>query len=427
MERFYLIDTIAGSRKPRGDLLDLMKYELDQRIYYYGGQFRSPWEASGTRYPLARQMRKVAASLVRRVAFERSLRQRLPQGKRVLSNAYFSANAEMRRLGYAVLSPPWGGSTRADFLPNREAFDACRALGKIVGRASFVDLLAESTAEAVKAFADALRQAVQSVDAAALVVPNDAGMWERLAIREFRKMGRPSFVFLHGLPGRYNRFDEGRTDYLVVWGERIRKNYIQAGHDPKRVLVSGHPYYRDMPASEPSHSLEDVLVLTKSMNGAQHSEEVVLTDRGNLAAYLYFVQEALESLGVRRARLRPHPVENGDWYRGFLDMGFYALDREGLPESLRRSSLVIGPASTVMLESLYHGVFYQVFEPVSAGRCMDNYPAVPPFDGSDPRLPVAKDTDGLARLLKSGGAIDPSFWAEYVRTPFSLDFMKGIV
>jgi hypothetical protein len=49
MEPFYLLDYLRENTDTDKSKLDLLKYELDQRIYYYGEHFKYPKEKEGGR------------------------------------------------------------------------------------------------------------------------------------------------------------------------------------------------------------------------------------------------------------------------------------------------------------------------------------------------------------------------------------------
>ena len=299
-KHFYLLDAVARMGKVDAHLIDVLKYELDKRIYLYGDQFRFPRERVRNADSFKRRIRKLRGDLLKRQKVKRAFRSVFPAAKKIVSNAYFSVNDELRKNGYMVYSPHWGDSHDSSFLPDVRLLTAYVRLREVLDRATFAELLSEQTSAVIHDFVASSMTAYQSIGTAALIVPNDLNVWERIAIEQFKEMGKPSFTFLHGLPGRYNRLDESRSDLFVVRGEKIKENYVKAGHNPHRILVSGHPEYRRFANPAPSHSLGNILVLTKSMQGAQHSDKVVVSDRGSLVAYLYSLQNVLSSLGVKR-------------------------------------------------------------------------------------------------------------------------------
>lgn len=397
-------------------MLDALKFELDVRVYYYGAQFRHPWES---------QVGGVHRFWPQVVYLARSLRSTLtaPSGDSrplILSNAYFSTDQELEKFGYRLRKPPWEICSDLSLLPT-----LIRAKHALRNWALF-ELGSSRFSPVYRSVWDGLKSYVLRHDVRALVVCNDIGFFENVAIRVFRELGRPSFIFLHGLPGRYNRFDDTLADYLVVWGEAVRCNFIAAGVSADKILVGGHPTYREIPADAGKRwGLSDLLVLSKAMNGAQNRRETILADRGNCLLYVDLIRRTLERAGVSSFRLRLHPSENPAWYSEQLRGMKIDIDFSPLEVSLKRASLVIGPTTTVFLESLLHGTQYLVFEPGYQGFDLQNNRLVPPFDGSDPRVPVATDVETLARFLKEQVRIDVSLLSEYIRTPLFLDVMSG--
>ena len=251
---------------------------------------------------------------------------------------------------------------------------------------------------------------------------------EKIAITVFNKIKKPSFLFLHGLPERYNNLDDNRTNYLIVWGEKIKENYVHHGVSPEKIFISGHPYYSSFKKGDLRFSFDNILVITYALSGGQpRSNSYQLKDRGRAILYLYSIQSVLQKIGIKSVRFRPHPSESGLWYQRYIDTKFYFLDNESLCDSLKKTSLVIGSASTVILEAIYYGVNYILYEPVINNISLEGERLVPPFDGSDKRLPVANDEDSLLYILKNRIKIDTSIWDAYIKTPFDISFIKTLI
>jgi len=251
---------------------------------------------------------------------------------------------------------------------------------------------------------------------------------ERIAIKVFKEIQKPSFLFSHGLPARYSSIADDRTDYLIVWGEKIKQHYIANGYSSNKIYVSGHPYYQALKKKELRFSLNNILVITKPLPGTQpYNDRSIYFDRGNLILYLYSIQTVLRKFGIKSVRFRPHPSENGLWYLQYIDTDFYQLDNDNLIDSLNKSYLIIGSTSTVILEAIYYGVNYVVYEPAINGVTLNGLPVVPPFDGTDSRLPVAKNEDELYSIIKDKITVDISIWNDYIKTPFDISFIKTLI
>jgi len=424
MQNFYLFRWLKDHSGLDPDILDTLKYELDKRIYYYGGHFSAPFERSVLEERLVSLHAMVKGLFLAYGKGQKSASDLDPVA-RISSNAYFTFNASLCAGGFAVSGAPW--LMRRNELGDSRLYGKISAVRSCLESADFKEIISERFFGKIRELKSELKSYYLRERISALIVPFDMPFFERLAINIFRELGRSSFVSLHGLPGRYNAVDDNRADYLLVWGEKIKEYYVRAGVPESKIFVTGHPAYRAPQGGALRFSFEDVLVISKSMAGAQQSSEEILGDRGNLLLYLYSVRKALAELGVKRARLRLHPSESAVWYRRFIDDDFYVIDRAPLDHSLSRASLVIGPTSTVFVESLIKGVNYLVYEPALAGRDVMNYPLVPPFDGTERGVPVANDERGLAVLLKTRTAVTPEALSGFIRAPFDTSKVCGLL
>lgn len=411
----YLLDYLRQSGRIRGSYFESLRYEFDRRIYHYGSHFNGEYSTQSYLKIVKQRWYEKARAFVRRGMKLKKVD--------IQSNAYLVLNNELIQTGYSVILPPWRGEVLSDSF---YVLKKVRSLENFFLKNEFNDILSKECMALVEATEAGLRAYYNRIRA--LIVPYDIVFFENLSIKLFREAGKPSFVFLHGLPGRYNSIDDQRADHLLVWGSAIKDHYVRAGGNPEKIHVVGRPGMPADPRPLRTASFDNVLVLTKSIPGAQPiTGETHLSDRGNLIVYLYMVQDALRSLGVRQARFRPHPSENGRWYLNYIDNSFYRLDTTPLQDSLESSTLVIGPTTTVFLDALYAGREYCVFEPSDDGIDLINYSLVPPFDGSDPRVPVATDVDSLRSNLREGRHADQAVLDDYITRPFDLSILKTII
>jgi hypothetical protein len=413
-----LTDYVQRSGRIAEADLDKLRFELNKRLYYYGGQFRRPPEGA-KRFPDYRNI----ARTIRRLFVDSAAMLRRRTRADIQSNAYSSVNREIEKLGYSVSLPPWTGATGVLSASTRRALNR---LDRFFRQAAFWELQSQELFSITVQVESGLLDYYSTLQG--LVVPFDVRYYENVSIRLFRELAKPSFVFLHGLPGRYNSIDDNRADYLIVWGEAIKRHYVQAGVDSDKIIVSGHPDLSGRQVTITRNATDDVLVVTKSMPGAQPiSGETIVPDRSDSILYLYLIEDALKRRGVHRARFRPHPSENGAWYQRYLDPQFYNLDTSPLGESLKEATLVVGPTSTVLLNALVSGVNYLVFEPLRNGLDLLGYPIVPPFDGSDACLPVAHDIDSFDELLRKRAQVDQRIAQDYLNDSFDLSAIKRII
>jgi len=424
MEPFYLLDYLKNNSYLNQSRYDNLRYELDNQLHYYGDHYRDPHEFLGNKN--GNLIRKYIRYLFILYKIIRN-RKSLVEGDIILSNAYFTLNNELEKIGYNVFCPSWKMSQDRNVLGDLDIFYLSEKIKSKFKHSHFNDLLTESFLSEVDRFEEKMTLFFQKRKIKSLFVPNDISFFENLSIQVCKQLDIPSFIFLHGLPGRYNKIDENRSDYLIVWGEKIKENYIKTGMNPNKIFVSGHPYYKKLELHKLKYSFGNVLVLTKSIVGAHHSDGVILGDRANLILYLYSVEKILKSLGINCVRFRPHPSENENWYLKFINKDFYKFDNENLQKSIQNSSLIIGPTSTVFLESLYYGVNYVVYEPSINNIEITNCQLVSPFDGTDPKIPVAKTEDELEYILKNKILVDPTCFNDYISTPFDLSFVKKLI
>lgn len=387
--------------------IDCIKFELDCRIYYYGNHFLHSYE-SQTDY----SARSILRNIYKKLSFEKNL---TIADNTVISNAYFNLNNHLNLLGYTTSLPPW------------QVLEKYQEYQEYVKSTPFSRLI---TQDAISKFYDiytSLKEFYSNTKIKALCVSNDLTMYDKISIQIFKDLGKPSFLFLHGFPGRYNIFDENRTNYLIVWGNKIKEKYIQIGFDQKKIFISGHPLYGSYKPPALKFGLDDILVLSTSLNGAQHSDKQRLSDRGHLILHLMKIESALKSIGIFSVRLRVHPSEDINWYLKFLDASFFIPDNDDLKTSLSKTSLVITPTSTVFLDAMMNGVTSVLFERAIEPNDTNSFPLVLPFDKSDSRISVAYNEDELVDILLKQKKTDSSILNDYIHPNFSIDFLKKLI
>ena len=139
------------------------------------------------------------------------------------------------------------------------------------------------------------------------------------------------------------------------------------------------------------------------------------------------IQNVLTNLGVKSVRFRPHPAENPNWYLKILDLSFFKLDMDNLENSLKKSTLVIGPTSTVFLEAIYWEVNYVIYEPSQNNINLRGLKLYPPFDGFYPEFPVAKNEIELKSVIENKIKVKFSIFHKFIKTPFDLSFIKDLI
>jgi len=427
MPEVSLFDYLKENKVLDDDLFDSLYFDIGCLVYYYGDHFINPREKTlnhkkGFKSSLIEQFIKYNAYLNLL-----KIRRHMKKESKIISNSYFTINFELELLGYNVYRPIWAPAYRQKCCANISLFNKTNYIKNYILNKNFTDIVSSNFLKTLPAYRKEMTDFYNKHNIMALFVPNDISFMENFTIKIFKEIKKPSFIFLHGLPGRYNPIDENRSDYLIVWGEEIKKLYIKAGFSKEKILISGHPYYRQYNATNLRFSFDDILIITKSLPGTQFSDKVRLYDRGNIVVYLLQIEKVLELLGVKSVRLRPHPSEKIAWYYKFIDKNFFREDTDILSHSLSKATLVIGPSSTVLLESIYYGVNYIIFEPSIDNVDLFNLELVPPFDGTYNEIPVAKSEEDLKEILENKIKINSSVFNKFIKTPFDISFIKNIL
>ncbi|MBC9933805.1 hypothetical protein [Chitinophaga qingshengii] len=403
-------------------LYDNLRYILESQVYYYGNHFLYSNERKRSADKALRWKELLKTCYVYYNLIGRRTKDARPQ---ILSNAYFTVDSELEKIGYQVLSPCWSFRKNSRLFGDIAFYKAIKHISRQAFDSDFNYLVSDDFSKEYYAFRSKLIDEIVSSEIKALFVPNDVAFFENLSINVFKELKRPSFLFTHGLPGRYNIIDENRTDHLIVWGPRIKQHYVDTGFSPDKIWVSGHPFYKQLSVKEVRSDMTNILVLAKTGPGTPHSDGMILYDRGAQIVYLMEIQKVLQQKGIKKVRLRFHPSASPDWHYQFIDKNFFQPDFQPLNDSLQKASLVIGPVSTVFLEALYHGVNYMVFEPGEQGVNIFNERLVAPFDGKEERVPFADSVSALEKLLTDNVKVDTAIFNEYI-APFDIGFIKEI-
>lgn len=340
--------------------------------------------------------------------------------KAILNLIPFGFDDVIRNAGYIPWSLPSVPRVGSCVVKSAKLLRYKYELDKLLRTSSFNDILGEGI-ELVRTFFLELKEIVRRNDFVAAMVLSDEPFIERCILAVFNELHKPTFIFSHGLPGIYHKDLDSRSTHLMVWGRKIKENYIQAGFGPEKIHVVGNTKYaevRTMKARWDDRRI--VIVPESSIVWQQHTyEEPYCPDRNRILVYLYEIEYALKSLGYTEAYYRPHPSFDRKWISQFINRDFYKEDVIGLAESIEKATLVIGATSSVMLEYVMSGVNYIVYERQKAG-------IYPPFDGSDPRVPFSNTPAGLMSLMKNRAVTDTSFIEDYM-IPFDTHVVTSLI
>ena len=380
------------------EILEWMKNVLDNRVYYYGQHFSYPFKEPSTKSYVRRKL----AGVYRKFKYPKESYEGA-----AICNAYFNVSEYFRKEGLKVNLPPWG----TDHLSKKSNMTWYQ-----MQYADFNTLLSDDFEERVYRLKDELMMFFKKNHTPFLLLSNDMLPIHRMAIDVCKELGIPTGIFLHGLPARYNAIDDSRADYLFVWGEKIRENYINAG-SKTNIVVVGHPNYSSFSIEE-CHPNE-VVVLSRAVQGAPSDSSVhAVDDRGICLQHIFAIEKALKEVGVDHAILRLHPSENPGWYAKFMDKDFYSLDNNPLNYTIGHAKMVIGQISTVMLNTVINGVpcYPYIID-------QDSNPfaskIAPPFCDKT-RFPTATTIAELVYNLKMGNCVKKEHFEGYVNPSFNI-------
>lgn len=422
----YLVDTADNELSKK--YIDFFKAELDWQLYISETHMSEAYyrnKAIGMNEKLKRLYQYANA-----FGFQSKTKQ--SNTIKVLSTLKLSREEthSLSQFGFDSYSPIWHPLRKKHIFGDFKTLKWHKTIQNKIRNDDFHAFLNPTFHEALETFQQYLLGQYQQQDFRALFLYTDQYFYSKYSIDIFKKMDRPSFIFTHGMPGIYHKEVDNRADYLMVWSEKIKQNYIKAGFLESKLKVVGHPRYSNIPKDIPLRSdLTDILVIpVSSVTWHQHTYgDPVVNDASNVILYLYKVQKILQKLGIKKARYRSHPSINQQWVHSCLDPDFYVFDTEALSTSLQRSSLVIGSNSTVLLEALLQGVNYVAFDPKDEqGVNMSGYTSAPPFDGSEQKLMMAENEMELEKMLKANAMTDYSLVHDFIQE-LDLSVLKKLI
>lgn len=430
----FVIKALNSTKNIPSETLEILKYEIDKHLYYFGSHFRHGYDR---RYhELRDQIQETTVGLISilqilegRPNWINRLLEREQDNPIVLCNGYFDWTDHLRDQSLRVEWPIW---VRDPGFGEETALlhEACNLMLKLC-QTHFQVFIAAELRQLLERVMRQVTNFVGHPAFRALVVPYTQPPFENLTIREFRKRGKLTILTLHSeignLPCWYQQM-EMDVDYYAVFGTHQANTLVNSGLSPDRVVVTGHPLYRSVPISDCRFSFDDVLVLTRSIGGAPTWSAPLISNRAHCMEFLLRVQRILQEFGVSRARLRLHPSEGPEWYNEVIDHTFYQIEEVSLNEALKRSTLIVGGASTVYLEARILGVAYVFFEPpeYNCGRYWANALG-PPFDGKDPFVPIAHTDDDVRRIIRDRNTLNPIMVKARFGTSFRPERLKNLI
>lgn len=404
--------------------LDLIKYHLNSQINDYGDHFKSGEQKKSLKKKFFFLFRYFLTFIYLLVL---GSRRNSEKSTNVLSAAYGKFDEKLIEYGFKVHRLPSAirkgqicfGDFYIFYLTIKIDFALKFSGVNYLASKNFFDILSK--------YHCCVERQIKKLDYKFLFVPNDVVYFNKLFIKIFKDLNKKTFLVSHGaMPSVYD-LDGGLdnlTDFAIMKSQMEVDSFVKMGYNPQKYLVSGHPDYNSN-IRKFRFSFDSVLVITKSINGVSLLNKPIIEDRGQSITYLLSIQKVLLSLGIHKVKLRPHPSENFLWYKSHLDNNFFQISYNALSDDMNQSTLVIGPTSSVIVDALFHGVNYLIYEPLINGKLLTGYPVNPPLDGSDNRIPIARSENDLFYMLDKKMKICISVYDE-LAYQFNLDFLSKL-
>lgn len=409
----YLRDNASNELSKK--YIDYLKIELDWHIYNSDHHISQKYHS--------KRRKTTKEFLYELIQYQNAVlnfsKYRKDKNLKILSTVYYPIKEDFQKEGYQLFHPVWRPVGRKHIIGDLKMINFHHKVQECIKFAPFYKMIDTDFHLFIEKYKDYLNKTYSSFDFQSLFLFTDQLFYSKLNIDIFKELNKPSFVFSHGLPGIYSKEVDNRSDYLLVWGEKIKENYINAGFSEEKIKIVGNPKYKSISKNNVlRNDFSDILIVpTASVLYHQHEyDHTILMDKSMVILYLYKVRKILLKFGVKKVRYRVHPSLDKQWVHSFLDQDFFICDYQNLSESLNRSSLIIGATSTLFLEALIHGVNYIVYEPKrNTGLSLINMILVPPFDGTDEKVSTAHDDETLEYLLKNKALTDYSLVHDYIQ------------
>ncbi len=396
--------------------LEMLDFFYSNQVYRYGNQFVVDLDKEPNHFKQQFKEWMKEVLCMKRILTEKSDNSNC-KGI-ILSNGYFGINNYLEQLGYNTVIGPWWYRNKGNIVNSINYTHTFYSFKRQLNNLTFQESLSEKCDLLLERLLVKTKELFRENQFKAVFASGNGAFENRLPLRAAKEEGIPTFVFLHGIPTYYDD-DPQRIDYLLVWSEQLKQNCIKYANFPaERIFVTGHPYYQSFNLRELKNSLDNILIINPNSNdGAQQ-------DRGILLLYMLMVEKVLRPLGVKSVRFRPHPGERAEWYLKYLDNNFFIPDTGPFVQAIEKSTLIIGTSSTVLIEAIFHGVNYILFDPLGNDQWQH---IVPPFDGSDSFLPIAKTEEALASMIENHVCTNVELFHEYIKTPFDISFISDLI
>jgi UDP-N-acetylglucosamine 2-epimerase len=193
------------------------------------------------------------------------------------------------------------------------------------------------------------------------LIVTGASMWESIekeAIIYAHAQGIKSMTIVDRGSNFWGRFsstgEPDRSvlpDLILAPDEESRDNMAKDYFPPKRIIVTGNPYFDtfrpDSQGSDDSNMCVILCVMQPEFIGGQYRSD---------ASWFHVIKGLAEELGSRATLIvRPHPKENPEVYQQLEQMGIDVDEQSDITDLIIKSDIVIGKNSTALIEAVFRG------------------------------------------------------------------------
>jgi len=196
----------SGKFGLNANLYDSLLYQINSILFYYGNHHKQ-------KKPFFFQIIFLYSKTLFLYIFGFFFFVRKRQDKIIISNAYVDIHFN----DYILLSSPWHFSRKKKIFCSKELLKIILKIEVVLSKRSIRLLFSSSFQNLIQLYDFEFSKLLNNNNVKCVIVPNDLSFFENLSIKIAQKNKVPSFVYLHGLPARYNNIDDNRADYLLVW------------------------------------------------------------------------------------------------------------------------------------------------------------------------------------------------------------------
>jgi len=217
---YCLYDYVLKNLNLSKEFVDLIKYEIDKRVYFYGNHLANNYEKQS-------KIKIYLYFFLKTFFFLKNKGKVKKDIPMIISSAYFNFNSEFEKNNYEISFPEINVGNRNSYIGNFQILLKYEYIKFKFKNGNLNQIMSAKFIKTIDNFKSELKKHIIQRDVKAQILANDMGFLEKILIAIFKEINRPSFIFLHGLPSRYNGLDDNRADYLLVWGNKIKENLWQ--------------------------------------------------------------------------------------------------------------------------------------------------------------------------------------------------------